>query len=150
MTSTAGKATYSLVTSSKGFEKGQHVWQIRGDKVDCWKAAGIVTKYDCTNNKDQSWYLNSKEVGTSYYYRGSGSNLNKGENGKVIVKVSSCGGWATGQTITLFLDCEEGKLTFWMDKKKLGTLQIVKNAKYYPAMCFCHCRDANDYFLITS
>ncbi len=146
-----GGCKYSLVTSYTGFEKGKHVWQIRGNMVHCGSEAGIVTVYNCTNNGTTNRFMNSKEVGKSYYYHGrNGGILRKGEGGSSTNLVSNCGAWEKGKTVTIFLDCQEAKVTFWRDQKKLGTLEIEKGVKYYPAMCECCCKGGSDYVLITS
>ncbi len=96
----------------------------------------------------------SSSVGKSYYYYGQGGTLCIGKDGKQKEVVKDCGAWAKGNTVTIFLDCDESKITFWRDEKKLGTLEIDRNVKYYPAMAGCYCMDGgkskSDYILMTS
>ncbi len=119
--------------------------------MDCRRAVGIVTEYNCTNNGTKVCLEYSKEVGKSYYYYYySGGGVFKAEGGNRTQLVSNCGNWEKGKTVTIFLDCQEAKVTFWRDEKKLGTLIIEKGVKYYPAMCECNCKGKTDYVLITS
>ncbi len=95
-------------------------------------------------------YMHSKEAGNSYYYYGysDGKALCSATGGSET-KVQKCSEWKNGDTITLFLDCEDGKITFWRNKERLGTLEIEKGTRYYPAMCECHCKGNVDHVLIT-
>ncbi len=140
---------YSVVTSSTGFDKGKHVWQVRGNKTDCRRQVGVVTNYNCANNRTDA-YMNSKDVGKSYYYYGRDSPSLCSATGGNETKVQKCNEWKSGQTVTILLDLEEGKISFWGNENKLGTLSIEKNLKYYPALCTCHCQsNGPDYTLIT-
>ncbi len=64
--------------------------------------------------------------------------------------IQNCGAWEKGNVVTIFLDCDEAKVTFWRDEKKLGTLEIDQNAKYYPALEECCCNGKSDYVLINA
>ncbi len=96
--------------------------------------------------------MGSKGTGISYFYQGysDGKLRKKTEEGKEEeTAVGNCGKWEAGNTVTIFLDCDSHKITFWKDSQRMGTMHIAKDVTYYPAMCECHCTNASDYVLIT-
>ncbi len=78
--------------------------------------------------------MDNKESGLTYYYYGINANLSKGLNGKYGPILQNVTSWQMGETASVTLDMENHEITWFKDKKKLGTLEIEKDKTYYPAI----------------
>ncbi len=132
------KGSYSIVTSSTGYNTGKRVWKMEMKKRNAggYKGLGVVTNPKCTSKgKGASGrYLhNTKEVGISYQYFGNGGSIKKYDGIDVTVKSGITTWEKEGEAVTVLLDCDNWKMTWWLGEKKLATIEIEKNKKYYPA-----------------
>ncbi len=133
---------YALVTANMGYDKGVRIWKIKAVKTcSNHRQFGVVTNNNCvTKDKTPDRYMHNTDAGLSYFYGNhfkalvmkKGSSSTK-ELVKGLTKIED------GQVITILLDCVRWKMTWWKEEVRLGTVDIEKNKKYFPAMCCCGC-----------
>ncbi len=126
---------------------------MRADKVCHSRQIGIVSNpnsqegaYNCTRA------LEDKACAPSFYYDGHNGLLGRGVKdvrGGEKLK-SNVAKWEKGQTVTVLLDLDVGKMTFWLEKNKLGSMDVKKGPTYYPAFCTCTHLGRVDFRLISS
>ncbi len=93
--------------------------------------------------------MHDKECGRGYYYSfQDGKSLVTSIDGSITKLKTNVGTWRKGMTVTVLLDCDEWKMSFWLNGNKMGTISIEKSKVYYPSMCFCGC--GSDYELLSS
>ncbi len=74
-----GGCSRGVVTSCTGFDKGKHVWQIKGKEVHCSKRTGIVSEYINPKLKGTDNHHIYQNDGISFYYDGGGT-LRRGQH----------------------------------------------------------------------
>ncbi len=142
------------VTSSTGFNKGRHCWKIRvnGAYHGCYdKCFGVVTKPDFQKTSGGGHdYLWNASAGLSYFFNRERTQLEYAENGSRTPTVKNLAFKRDAPfTVAIALDCEGWKISFWVDDKKLGSIEMRNNQTYYPAVIACgHTPHGADYDLI--
>ncbi len=127
-----------IFTTNTGYNSGKITWRIKANKAwdnnGCpW--IGVVTIPKCQGS-DSRYLTSTDDVGLSYAVdcrKSCGSFSSKG-SGKYELKNHKSGGWVTGQSYTILLDCETWQLTFWLEEERKGTVVMEPNKTYYPAM----------------
>ncbi len=123
-----------------------NIWRVKRHKGHCGKQIGVTTS--TKQELHGGYYLTNRSGGGITYAYGP-NNISEYKDSKLFKDHhTNVGPWKDGETVTVVLDFERGKIIFWKDEKKMGDVTIKKGEKYHPAIGCCSCQ-TNDYQLIT-
>ena len=130
------------VSSSIGWNKGIHRWQIKSNSSKPgYNAVGVCTNYlKATSAKALG------KFGGSLYWDGYHGTIYRNDS----TVVTSAEKWTTGDIIKITLNCNKWHVQFHKNDKLIGNFEITKKNKiYYPCLQMCACK-GHDYQLLHS
>ena len=99
----------------KGYNKGIHYFSVRKCNAACYKGIGVtrVCSKELIQGKNcDYWDTNGEKI----YYHDK---------------------WQNKMIMTVKLDCDKRKVTFYQDNVFVDTKDITPKVKYYFAICIC-------------
>eukprot|EP00483_Globobulimina_turgida_P008426 UN08443 len=103
-----------------GYNKGIHIWSVKriATVAKCFRSIGVTTNKQTEHEHIKYW----NNVGINDYWDGKGN------------------GWNTDSTVTVILDCNAWKISYFKEKEKIKENIITANQNYYFALCSCGSR----------
>ena len=117
-----GYFVYPETSQPGGFTKGIHFWTVLLVKQYCWRCIGLVAERRSIDRISNAHGTDSANF-THYNY-----NYNS---------------WESGDTVTVVLDCDDGKVHYHKNEQKaIQTQALSKDKPYFFALVLC-ARPAN-------
>ena len=117
--------------SNTGLDKGVHVWSIKSLGIDsgcCYISIGVTTEKNdlLINDWDHDGLAMSDWPVAGYHSHYAGAD----DMGDKV-------GWKRDEVVTMKLDCDQSRVTYYRDKEEIKSDKIEPNQSYYPAVLCC-------------